>query len=449
MMPRIQHFASNSAMSNLLARSALALLLCTGGTVLTGMTEAQSVVVVSLREHTNGHFSGATEVLAMMIQVVGNLEEKVRRQDLASIHDEDLLVNEGHSLLLQFTEPTAAGQEFSANVREFVRTLANLHLAGDNGNQDMAEKGLRSAVEVFEGLKRYFPKAVLDSAQKAAEQYVCPRHNDVRGTRTDFCSKCGSALDQQVRFLPEFCGRPWSSSLAIIATVAVEKPLTLGVRATCLLKLTKTDGSPVRPSDLIVSHTERIHLLIIDSSLSDYHHEHPTPTPVPGEYSFSFTPHKPGPYMVWADVRRYPIGRQEYIRTTVFSPVTGEPFADRAVINKATADNLTYELRFDTPPKTGRPIVGRLRISHLDGTPFAKLEPIMGSFVHLVGFHEDCRTLLHIHPRGAPATNPNERGGPEFEFQFHAPQAGFVRLFVQVQIAGASKFVPFGVQVDP
>ena len=54
--------------------------------------------------------------------------------------------------------------------------------------------------------------------------------------------------------------------------------------------------------DLIEVHTQKIHLLINDASLTDYHHEHPKPTDMPGEYAFAFTPSNPGPYRIWADV---------------------------------------------------------------------------------------------------------------------------------------------------
>ena len=66
-----------------------------------------------------------------------------------------------------------------------------------------------------------------------------------------------------------------------------------------------------------------------------------------------------------------------------------------------------------------------------------------------VGFNEDYKTILHMHPKGKPVTNPSARGGPELEFQLYAAQPGFIRLFAQVQIGGVSKFAPFGIQVLP
>ena len=54
--------------------------------------------------------------------------------------------------------------------------------------------------------------------------------------------------------------------------------------------------------DLTEAHTEKLHLLIVDESLTDYHHEHPVPAGKPGEYRFDFEPKFGGTYHVWADL---------------------------------------------------------------------------------------------------------------------------------------------------
>jgi len=197
-------------------------------------------------------------------------------------------------------------------------------------------------------------------------------------------------------------------------------------------------------------HTEKIHLFIIDSSLTDYHHEHPRPMRMAGQYSFPFTPRKPGAYFAWADLRPEPMGLQEFVSTTIPATSNGEPLADINLTNKVTLDGLIYELLFrDDSLKVGKPIAGRLRITDGAGKPFTQLEPVMDSFAHLVGFYEDRKTVLHIHPNGAPVLSPGARGGPDLEFQFYAMRPGFVRLFAQVQIAGASKIAPFAIQIAP
>jgi hypothetical protein len=204
--------------------------------------------------------------------------------------------------------------------------------------------------------------------------------------------------------------------------------------------------------DLLEMHTKKIHLLINDRSLSDYHHEHPTPTGVPGEYAFSFTPEKPGPYRVWADVVPAATSIQEYVVADI--PAVTEPAAltDRMTVSTAIVHGRTYVLKLNTggkPIHAGQTVIGTMAVADADGKPFVALEPVMGAFAHIVGFNEDLKTVLHIHPYSKEPANPADRAGPVFAFKFYAPVAGFYRLYGQVQIDGASQFPPFGVTVLP
>jgi hypothetical protein len=89
-----------------------------------------------------------------------------------------------------------------------------------------------------------------------------------------------------------------------------------------------------------------------------------------------------------------------------------------------------------------------LRISE-NGKPFSQLEPVMEAFVHLVGFYDDRNVIVHIHPQGGLVSDPATRGGPEVQFQFLPPKAGFIRFFAQTQIGGQPRFAPFTVEVRP
>jgi len=401
------------------------------------------------KANTNSTFSSATEALAMLLQVVGNLEGKVQAKELDSIHSEDVILSASVTALLQQAsrlEPTQR-EPFRAEFVKFSQHVAALHLAGDTRREAVAIQEMQQVQETFERIKGYFSDAVLASARTLASVYVCSRHRDVHGTSADTCPKCGAPLDQQSRILPAFCGLPTPSTNPIRAVVRTEAPLSTGTTVKAFLQLTRADRAPVYASDLIVSHTERIHLLIIDAGLTDYQHEHPHPTRVAGEYVFSFTPRKPGPYRIWADLRAHPLGLQEYAMTMVPADGIGLPI-DHVETNQVTLDGLQYQLTFPFGElHVGRPAPGRLHISRPDGSPFTQLEPVMDSFAHLVAFHEDGQTIMHLHPKGPPITSPNARGGPELEFQLFATKPGFVRLFAQVQIGGVSRFAPFGLRI--
>jgi hypothetical protein len=398
------------------------------------------------------YFASSTEALGMLLQVVAGLEEIVRSKDLASIHSEDMVLAASMVAIQQQARRVDDDRRegFRAEVEKFAQNVAALHLAGDLQQQTMAEEKLQAVKNSLEHIKGCFKPAAAAAAEVAAAQWMCPSHRDIRGTRTDTCPKCGAQLDQRVRILPEFCGLPTPARQSMTAKIHTDKPLVPGQPVKGFLDLNKMDGSAVYPPDLIVAHTERIHLLIIDSSLTDYHHEHPQVSRVPGEYPFSFTPRKPGSYQAWVDVRPRPLGLQEYISTTVPATTTGEPLTDRTTTNRAVVDGLTFELSFTTDKlRTGRPAPGKLRITGPEGKPFTQLEPLMNAFVHLVGFHEDRKTVLHLHPKGALVTDTAARGGPEIEFQMFPPQSGFVRLFAQVQVGGVSKYAPFGLRIVP
>src|SRR5439155_16827946 len=107
-----------------------------------------------------------------------------------------------------------------------------------------------------------------------------------------------------------------------IPVVAVRSPVTMAlatdaapvagqmVRGVVLLRT--ASGKPVAAEDLLVAHTRKLHLLIVDPSLTDYQHVHPEPTRTRGEWAFAFTPHAGGAYRVFADFTPAATGRGLY-----------------------------------------------------------------------------------------------------------------------------------------
>lgn len=390
--------------------------------------------------------------LAMLWQVVIELDHHVHSKDLSAIHNEDVILAAAGRELLAQADAIALNQsdDFKASLTAFCSRVSALHVVADLNQQANSDTELGKVLESFARVKAYFPKEVVAQTRVYLESFTCPMHRDVIGKRTDFCPKCGMPLDQLSRLLPSNSGFPSPGQQTVRASVSTAAPLTVGQPVAVLLKLERPNGGPVSPSDLIETHTKKVHLLIVDSSLTDYHHEHPVPMQNPGEYSFSFTPKKPGSYRVWADVRPYPLGLQEYAMTDIPATTTSEPLMNRTVNFKATVDGLNYELIL--PQKTiqvGRPALARLRITTVEGKGFTQLEPLMNAFAHLVGFNEDHKTVMHMHPKGPPVLDPGARGGPELEFQIYALRPGLVRLFAQVQIEGRSRFAPFGLQIAP
>jgi hypothetical protein len=205
------------------------------------------------------------------------------------------------------------------------------------------------------------------------------------------------------------------------------------------------DGSVLGERELKEAHTRKLHLLVVDPTLTDYHHIHPKPMPN-GEWSFDFTPLKNGRYRVWADVIPVATGKQEYIVADIGMPSKEQATIDQSTAMTSTVDGYTFTLALEGEPKAGAAVMGNVTVTK-DGKPFTQLEPVMGAFAHVVGFTEDYNSVLHIHPMGKEPTSDAERGGPKLEFHIEPEKAGFVKLFAQVRIDGKDVFAPFGITV--
>ena len=224
-------------------------------------------------------------------------------------------------------------------------------------------------------------------------------------------------------------------------------PLEAGKTAQVTLNLSAvTDDKPLTFEDLKEAHTKKLHLLIVDPTLTDYHHIHPVAGKNPGEYVFDFTPLKNDSYRVWADVIPTATGKQEYVQTDMGAPTKEKSSVDKATSMTATVDGYTFTLALDGEPKADSPVMGNVTITK-DGQPFMGLEPVMGAFAHVVGFTADYNSVLHVHPMGKEPTSDAERGGPKLEFHIEPEKVGFVKLFAQVRIDGKDIFAPFGITV--
>lgn len=234
--------------------------------------------------------------------------------------------------------------------------------------------------------------------------------------------------------------------------VAIRVPpaqLVPGTPLTVTLMLTNPgDKTPVTFAQLKEVHTKRLHLLAIDPGMTDYQHIHPTAGKKPGEYRFTFTPKQPF-YFLWADVTPLSTDKPLYLRGNLGdlqSAYSAPRFNGSA--SQAEAGGLHFSLQFDRPLVEGDAAMGTLHVSDAGGKPFTRLEPLMGAFAHIVGFDADLTGLVHIHPMGAEPAHAGERGGPELEFHLQPSRAGYIRLYVQVQVNGKDVYAPFDLHVE-
>lgn len=194
-------------------------------------------------------------------------------------------------------------------------------------------------------------------------------------------------------------------------------------------------------------HTQKVHFLVADESLTDYHHLHPVALPKPGSYSATFAPKNAGSYKLWADVT--PVGGSQHFIPVMLKGAEpcASPCIEKKVASEGAAGGLKAVLSFEKPLKAGEADMGMVQITDESGNPVADLEPVMGAFAHIVGFYEDFATVAHVHPMGKEPAAGTDRGGPDLQFHLEPAKAGFLKLFVQVRRGGKDIFIPLGVTI--
>ena len=226
---------------------------------------------------------------------------------------------------------------------------------------------------------------------------------------------------------------------------------TAGKSVATVIRLTTSSGKPVTMDQMEVAHTEKIHLLVIDQSLTDYQHLHPVASDRPGEYRFDFAPKFGGTYHIWADLVLKATGKQEYSETTLKVDGPASPIKNNLINTKAEVDGYRFEFATENeaPLEVGKAAEVMVKITGPDSRPYSNLEPIMGAFAHMVAFPADLASVTHIHPMGAEPKTATDRGGPNLRFHVEPDKPGYQKFFLQTQIDGKDKFAAFGVNVQP
>ena len=247
-----------------------------------------------------------------------------------------------------------------------------------------------------------------------------------------------------------------------VAVTTARSPVTMTLRAESAvvgpgqplrmtLGLATSTGKPVGPVDLMVQHTRKLHLLLIDPTLRDYQHVHPEPGVVAGEWTFTFTPRLPGGYRFFADFVPLPTARSLYASAdlTIEGQATSPgpaPFSWDAAV-----EGYQFKLTPDAPVRAGRPVTLTFEVARTDGGVVA-MEPVMDAYAHLVAFDQERSGFAHLHPLtgepNAPIT-PLDPIRPRLPFKITIPSAGVYVIWAQVKLGGRELFAPFWFEVAP
>ncbi|HVU15992.1 MAG TPA: hypothetical protein VHD32_03665 [Candidatus Didemnitutus sp.] len=216
-----------------------------------------------------------------------------------------------------------------------------------------------------------------------------------------------------------------------------------------VLSLHTANGKPIAPEDLMVAHTRKLHLLVVDPTLQDYQHIHPEPGRQAGDWVFAMTPNRTGKYRVFADFT--PVATQRGLYASADFDVPGEvPTVIRAPNTTFTNARLEYSLIGPPLWHARQPIDLKFRIESPGKDKQAvPLEPVMDAFAHLVAFDEGRSGFAHLHPKQTNLSQKPDALKPEFDFKVTFPTPGRYVIWAQVKLAGDENFVPFWIDVLP
>ena len=250
-----------------------------------------------------------------------------------------------------------------------------------------------------------------------------------------------------------------------IPVVAAASPVTMtlqntgaepapGTEARFTLTLKTASGKPVAAEDLLVAHTRKLHLLIVDPWMDDYQHVHPEPGRTRGEWTFAFTPKREGRYRVFSDFTPAATGRGLYAFADVPVGRAGLPAGFTMVMQHddawvADLDGYHFALTPAAIPIRERlPADLKLTITRVGGGA-VPLEPVMGAFAHLVAFDEARSGFAHLHPMEADLLKRPDAAQPALNFKLTIPRAGRYVIWAQVNLGGREVFAPFWFEVEP
>lgn len=228
-----------------------------------------------------------------------------------------------------------------------------------------------------------------------------------------------------------------------------ETPPALGRATRFSLTMTTANGKPIGPADLLVAHTRKLHLMVVDPTLNDYQHLHPEPGKREGEWVFEMTPQRAGLYRVFADFTPAATARGLY--ASVDFSVPGDVARVARSANKTWQEG-GFNFELVTPPyfKAGVQAELRFRIES-QGTEKlpVPIQPVMDAFAHLVAFDVDRTGFAHLHPDQIDLNKKPDPMRPELTFKITVPQPGSYVIWAQINLAGTEMFVPFWVEVFP
>ena len=229
--------------------------------------------------------------------------------------------------------------------------------------------------------------------------------------------------------------------------ISLDDEAAVGVAQEVTLELLTSGGMSIAPHELALTHTKKMHVMVVDPSLQDYHHVHPQAVGLNGQYTFEFTPNRAGTYQVFVEI--VPLRTRRQIIATGTIEVSGVASTMKFEHQiESIVDGLRFSLG-DMPAermRTGVDYRFELDVTAADGS-IVELQDVMGAPGHMVAFDAAGKGFAHMHPIDS-VVSARSLGSPELAFLFNVPNPGWYRVFAQVQVSGREVFGHFDLEVE-
>lgn len=275
----------------------------------------------------------------------------------------------------------------------------------------------------------------------------CALSNDAAGLRAELLQiEAGTALVGQ-----QF---PAEQLKPLIPLTHLLAPIPPQLRATLVKAPAVVAGEPLGVTFTLAKdgggrvQISGCHAFLVAVDGGDFQHVTALATGQPGEFTAAFTPRQGGPHRLWIAATLEQTGREELLSMDLAPAVATPPDTVKETL-VVTRAGFKAELRFvGGSPRAGEIAVARLVLTRPDGQSMQQLEPVFGSFAHLIAFSNAAKEAIPIRPTG-PAARPELPGSVEIDFRFRPVAAGTCHLFAEVRMNATDETLAFSFPVRP
>ncbi|MES3038596.1 MAG: hypothetical protein V4736_11885 [Bdellovibrionota bacterium] len=199
----------------------------------------------------------------------------------------------------------------------------------------------------------------------------------------------------------------------------------------------KGNGKPIGDSDLVETHTKKLHLIVYDAALKEFSHVHPEYTA--GNWATKIELPVSGEYFVWAQGSvKGGIAFSSYQKLKIKGGSQAWKPESLGDHRKASYLGSVVELS-DQKITAGKMVLVKYTVTRENGTA-PSITPYLGAQAHVIAVSPDGKQLIHVHPMDSGEPNSGA---------IHAtfPTAGDYRIWVQFIDGEVLKTVPLSVTV--